>query len=76
MKPQRQDSLRDQLRDLLVLTRNEGMYDAYDWVEARIVDARVGTDMITRDQAIAQRDAVMDDNERCDVCRWPRPRMI
>jgi hypothetical protein len=35
-KPQRQDSLTDQLRDLVHVANREGMYDAADWIADRI----------------------------------------
>jgi hypothetical protein len=35
-KPQRQDSLTDQLLDLLRLANHEGMYDAADFIAAQL----------------------------------------
>ena len=32
MKPQRQDSLNEQLRDLVDIAQHEGMYDAADFL--------------------------------------------
>lgn len=37
-QPQRQDSLRNQLSDLIALANRAGMYDAADWVKQRLGD--------------------------------------
>lgn len=37
-QPQRQDSLRNQLSDLIALANRAGMYDAADWVVQRLGD--------------------------------------
>ena len=35
-KPQRQDSLDEQLRDLAAVADREGMYDAADWIKEQL----------------------------------------
>lgn len=37
-KPQRQDSLDEQLRDLAAIADREGMYDASDWLRGQLND--------------------------------------
>lgn len=36
--PQRQDSLMEQLRDLVPIAEREGMYDAADWIKGHLHD--------------------------------------
>lgn len=37
-KPQRQDSLTDQINDLIDLAEREGLYDASDWIRKRFFE--------------------------------------
>jgi hypothetical protein len=64
-KPQRQDSLTEQLRDLVHVANREGMYDAADWIADRISPPNAAAERLaTKPVTWLTTDCGRCDNER------------
>lgn len=73
-KPQRQDSLTDQLRDLVPIAEREGMYDAADWIKAhkpRCLTCRDRRYVIKHADGGGATDGVFAYEAPCPVCTLP-----